>query len=411
MSLNYFIIDSLQISQLKSGTGGVFTARLTFDQLYKIHRLTERKESLHDPFGLKKDKNDKIEDDEFQRHLSPGKLSEIKKYVGLEFANSDTKIIFPSAVIISLDLNEDNSEEMSQENIESLYSPLLQSCFVVNAGNSFKKIYIPKNNKISLIVDGQHRFYGFKKYYDTLDSGDKTKFEKFEFITTILVGFDSYQIAQVFANVNFHQKPVNRSLYYDIFGSTSTDRNEIQLAHFLALHMQNNIESPLLNMIKLLGKGYGLFSQAFFVEKLLIHFDQNGIWRDLYLDYKNNGERFLTISVFMKLYFSSVSYSYSSCWPEMVVRDGKYVYSSYAYQYILCKTTGMGAILRLINDIYPHTIGKSNEEIKIVLDSIFSRINRREAENFFSRNGEFGGAGSEGLQLKLYKKLKYKLNL
>ena len=43
--------------------------------------------------------------------------------------------------------------------------------------------------------------------------------KQFEFNCTILLGFDKWEQGKVFADVNFNQKPVNKSLYYDIFGS------------------------------------------------------------------------------------------------------------------------------------------------------------------------------------------------
>lgn len=411
MIKNYYILDVAQISQLKSGTGAVFTGKLSFEELLTIHRLTERKESLEDPFGKKIINYQKEEDEEFQRHLSEKKLNEIKRYLIEEINNPQSSIsVFPSSLIISLDINENNSEDLTEQKIAQYYTDDLDSCFVTNSGN-FKKLYIPKNKRICLIVDGQHRFYGLKKYFDDLKiETDKKKVYNFEFITTILLGFDSYQVSQVFANVNFHQKPVNRSLYYDIFGASSNDKNEIQLAHYLVLHLQNNEDSPLKNMIKLLGKGYGLFSQAFFVEKVLIHYYSGGVWESLYEDFKNNGKTFLKIPTFIKLYFNSIREHYPDCWPEKVERDGELVYSSFAYDYILCKTTGMGAFLRLIKDIYPRT-ENINTNSKAELDKIFGNISASEAEQLFSKNGDFGGGGSEGLQLRLYKFLKERLGV
>ena len=315
MSKNFYTLDLINISQLITGTGAIFTGKIQFGQLLTIHRLTERKESIIDPFnekGIVEDL-DKVEDEEFQRHLNPGKLNEIKKYIGSELKEKNIGALFPSSVILSLEINENSNEEITEDEIESFYHEKLNSCFLINSPNGFKKLYIPKNSRICLIVDGQHRFYGFKKYYEAeQDIEEKEKVSQFEFITTIILGFDPYQVAEVFANVNFYQKPVNRSLYYDIFGTSANERNDIQLAHFLALHLQNNSDSPLQDMIKLLGKGFGLFSQAFIVEKLLIHF-KGGVWGDLFLDYQNNGKEYLKIPEFIKAYFNSIEKNYNSC--------------------------------------------------------------------------------------------------
>lgn len=410
---NYYKIDVIRVSQLKSGSAAVFTGKFKFSELLKIHRLTERKESTIDPFG-EMNESIKYSDEEFQRHLSPKKLDEIKSYIRNEIQDSSesTKAIYPSSVIISLDLHEDNSDTIDEGEIESLFQEKMSRCFVCQTNENFAKLYIPKVDRICLIVDGQHRFYGLKKYYEEINDNSKRQIEDFEFITTILLGFDPYQVAEVFANVNFHQKPVNRSLYYDIFGASSTDRNQIQFAHFLTLHLQNSSDSPICSMIKLLGKGYGLFSQSFLVEKLVPHFNESGVWFDLYNDFKNNGNEFYTIPEFIKQYFQVIEMKYNVAWPIPVnTNDEKPIYSSYKYDYILCKTTGMGALLRLIRDVFPLVKDEPKEMWKGILEKIFGQISDDEINVLFSKTGEFGGGGSEGLQLKLYRRLKYKLSL
>jgi len=409
---NFFKIIALEVLQLNSKTGAVFTGRITFRELLKIHRLTERKESLVDPFGERKVKQI-IDDEEFQRHLNNNKLIDLGKFLENEFQDiNNSKIIFPSSVIISLDLNENNSNKLTEIDIEKYYEPNLNSCFVVSK-ELYSELYIPKSDRICLIVDGQHRFYGLKKFYDSIkDPLKKEKILDFQFITSILLGYDTFQVAEVFANVNFNQKPVNKSLYYDIFGSAVKEKNEIQLSHFLALHMQNNQDSPLSGMIKLLGKGYGLFSQAFFVEKLLIHFKDNGVWNELYEDYINDGASYLNIPIFLKAYFNSIKDSYEACWPQKVQREEGLVYSSYNYDYILCKTTGMGAFFRLIKDVYP-LIKDIKDPLKIYSQckDLFAKIDSKEAIILFSKAGDYGKGGSEGFQIRLYKELKTKYEI
>ncbi len=404
---NFIKISALEVLQLNSKSGAVYTGRISFRELLTIHRLTERKESLVDPFGELNYPIKFDDDEEFQRHLNTSKLNDLNKFLNKEFNDENQNIIFPSSVILSLDLNENNSSDLSESDIENLYIQNLSSCFVLNE-NGINSIYIPKTNRICLIVDGQHRFYGLKRFYEsTNDSKKKENILNFQFVATILLGYDAFQVAEVFANVNFNQKPVNKSLYYDIFGSSVKEKNEIQLAHFTALHMQNSEDSPLNGMIKLLGKGYGLFSQAFFVEKLLIHFKGKGVWTELYENYLNDGEKFLIIPTFLNAYFKSIKKQYNDCWPKKVTREEKEVYSAYKYDYILCKTTGMGAYFRLIKDIFP-LVRHLNSEIEIFekCNSIFSKLSEEDAKNLFSKNGEFGQGGSEGFQVRLYKELK-----
>ena len=212
--------------------------------------------------------------------------------------------------------------------------------------------------------------------------------------------------------MNFTQKPVSRSLYYDIFGSVpDPERNEIKLAHDLALHLNNNKESPLYNMIKMLGKGYGLISQSFFVESMLVHFKEDGVWEKIYSDYIRGGKEYKKLPIFMRVYLNCVEESYNVAWPVKIEKNGELVYSPYNYDYILCKTTGLGAIFMLIKEIYPQVENLSEVEMKTKILNIFKRITKNESESLFSKEEEYGKGGGRGLQLKLYRYLKSKLKL
>lgn len=410
-SKNYFELDVIKIGQFQAGT--VFVGKLKFSELSRIYRLTERKESLLDPYG-DKSVDFAMADEEFQRHLNPSKLNKIAKFLKEQYEQSAEKKeigFFPTSIIIALDHDVDyEPAKLNDTVLKGMYSKELLSCFS-NEGNT--KLYIPRNEKIALIVDGQHRYYGVKKFYESLsEESDKEAIKDFEFATTFLLGFDMYQLAEIFATVNFEQKPVNRSLYYDIFGSIpNTERNDIRLAHYLALHLNNNAESPIRSMIKMLGRGDGLFSQAFFVGKMLMHFREKGVWEPIYADYLRDGREHKKLPIFMKKYLESVKESYSLAWPKLIEKEGRFVYSAYKYDFILCKTTGMGAIFRLIKDIYPKVKDLEEDKMGRKISEIFCRILDEEAEKIFSKEGKFGGTGGEGLQVILYKFLKKELGL
>jgi DGQHR domain-containing protein len=433
----YITLDMVRVSQLQSGI--VFTGKIKFGQLNQIYKLTERKESIEDSFG-----NSKITFDassqEFQRQLSQKKLGEIESYLREEMAERETGkslAMFPSSLILYNrayepddienggnyepdDIENSDNEKLSTDVLLRSYKPGLDCCFYTPSDSGERddlyKLFIPRNREITLIVDGQHRFVGTQRFYNSLSASNKEVVENFEFIVTYLVGFDLYEVGQIFATVNFNQKPVNRSLYYDIFGSApQTDRdgklqNDIRLAHDLALHLHNSKTSPVQSMIKLLGKGYGLFSQAFFVDKMIRCVFKTGIWDELLIDYLKGGSEYKIIAEFMKQYFAAMHEAYPGAWPEKVSRGGKLVYSSYYYEYILCKTTGLGAYFRLIKHIYP-LVAHDPSNFKGNILNIFRRLKEVEAMELFSKNGDYGGAGSEGLQDKLFKHLlsKYRL--
>ncbi|PPD46043.1 MAG: hypothetical protein CTY14_06570 [Methylotenera sp.] len=423
----YLVLDMVRVSQLQSGI--VFTGKMKFGQLDQIYKLTERKENVDDPFGNKKIVFD-TEGTEFQRQLSQKKLGEIESYLREEMSQRESGkslAMFPSSLILYNRayepddlINQINTNEdfISPKVINDSYTEMLDCCFYLPAeeDSDLYKLYIPRNKGITLIVDGQHRFIGTQRFYKSLNESNKKLVENFEFIVTFLVGFDLYEVGQIFATVNFNQKPVNRSLYYDIFGSApQTDRdgklqNDIRLAHDLALHLNNNPTSPISSMIKLLGKGYGLFSQAFFVDKMIRHVFKAKIWDSLLIDYLNGGNEYKVIAQFMKAYLEALQTAYPSVWPIKVIKANGLVYSSYYYDYVLCKTTGLGAYFRLIRHIYPLVENDPSNFKERILD-IFKRMSDTEAKDLFAKTGPYGGAGSEGLQDKLYRYLvaKYKL--
>lgn len=415
---NYIILDMVQVSQLQSGI--VFTGKMKFGELNQIYKLTERKESIYDPFA-----DSKIDFDasskEFQRQLSQKKLSEIESYLKQELKQRESGkslAMFPSSLILYNRASEPDdlkngvdSEEtaLTPERINESYTETLDCCFYLpsNEKPDLFKLYIPKNKGITLIVDGQHRFIGTQRFYKSLKDSDKEIVENFEFIVTYLVGFDLYEVGQIFATVNFNQKPVNRSLYYDIFGSApQTDRdgklqNDIRLAHELAVHLNISESSPIKAMIKLLGKGYGLFSQAFFVDKMIRYVFKSRIWDGLLTDYLSGGTEYRIIAKFIKAYMAAIQEAYPSAWPTKVMKENGLVYSSYYYDYVLCKTTGLGAYFRLIKNIYP-LVSEDPENFKKNILNIFSKMSDNEARTLFAKTGPFGGAGAEGLQDKLY---------
>lgn len=429
----YIKLNVVEVRQLQNGI--VFTGKIKFKELNQIFKLTERVENIQDPFDSSTVLNLASKDEQFQRQLSGKKLKEIQAYLQeeiLQIEKGKSLGMFPSSLILYNrsyqldDLNLDGTEELterdevilSKEIISNSYSSNLDCCFYLpdESNGDLFKLYIPKNEDTTLIVDGQHRFFGTKMLYNKLTKEEtKTIVENFEFIITYLVGFDIYEVGQIFAIVNFNQKPVNRSLYYDIFGSApQTDRdgnlqNDIRLAHDLALHLNNNETSPINSMIKLLGKGYGMFSQAFFVFNMLRVF-KTGIWNNYLIDYVNNGNQYKDIAKFMKAYFQAIQEAYPSLYPEKINKKGELVFSAYYYPYILYKTTGLGAFFRLIKYIYPK-VKEDPQNYKVNILNILSLISNDEAKEIFAKTGAFGGSGSEGLQDKLFRFLVSKYNL
>jgi len=407
----YIVLDMFKVRQMQNGI--VFAGKMRFSDLNQVYKFTERKSQKQDNmFGTSEYSLLKDENDFFQRQISKDKVFKIREYLEESLSlNKETHNIFPSSVILYNRPSEEDAEDLIDEKITNLYAPDLDCCFyrenLQSSVPGLYQLFIPKNKDITLIVDGQHRFLGTKTLYDSLVKAKDTNSSKvadFEFIVTYLVGFDIYEVSRIFADVNFKQKPVNRSLYYDIFGSVPyTDdnnewHNEIRLAHDLAVH--------------LLGKGHGLFSQAFFVDTIQNNIFKSGVWNEYLGSYIKGDSRYRIISKFMKDYLCALRDVYPSLFPNKIEKDvdgiSKQVYSSNAYRGVLWKTTGLGAYLRLIKYIYP-LVKNDPDNFHSNIKNIFERIDEKSICLILDKYKE---GGSAGFQSKLYKELleKYELN-
>ena len=425
------IIKGLLVKQLTSKP--IAISAISFPVLHNMVKFTFREPQNFDPFKPEKQATEaasQVKNTYYQRLTNDKRVKNIYNFILREINNLHTLKnnalgSFPTSIIIALDLNIDfESKQEYMESLEKMEINEFSGAYYEKINDQDIELTIP-SQKLALIVDGQHRLAGMIKLrndavHNNIKIGKKTLTDEFpeltneivlrylnqfEFNCTLLLGFDKWEQGKVFADVNFNQKPVNKSLYYDIFGSYPNPvKNDIFLAHMLAMHLNNNDKSVIKGFIKMLGSGEGYFSQAFFVEAILKHFSSKGIWGALPMDYLNDGTDYKMLPKFFKSYFKAIKNVFSDYWPK---EDET---TSRKYKNILCKTTGMGALIKLISPIYR----------KLKLDIDFNSIDENELTNlltkelekakdkgslFFSKEGDFSGSGSLGLQNKLYLEL------
>ena len=275
----------------------------------------------------------------YQRRLDVSRLREIKKYIFNSVLDEKDKYsvsaLFPTAMIVAVEKDIDDADKDGLVELEF---------------SDRDRLYI---------VDGQHRLMAMRLLYQNLkrlispDSDIKyllDYLENYKFSCTVLVNFDVWEQGQVFVNVNFKQKPVNKSLYYDVFGAEYVEnddrnnllRNKIFLCHEITRFMNSNPNSPFYKKIKMLGTGHGYISQSFLVEALLPHFKPSGIW---YFDpmSKDSSQKVLDVcNSELFNYFYTVSKCFDKYWGKD--QDGKV--------HFICKTTGVGAFTRLLSVIH-----------------------------------------------------------
>lgn len=135
-------------------------------------------------------------------------------------------------------------------------------------------IEIPNVFAAAQLIDGQHRLEGIKEAAKM----DATVLDK-QVLVTMAINMGTKEAAQIFININSEQKPVPRSLIYDLYGVTEDDRNfAIVRADDIAKMLNENIESPYYNLIKYPGspRGKGKIDLSTVVSTLRKYVDVKG---------------------------------------------------------------------------------------------------------------------------------------
>lgn len=334
----------------------------------------------------------------YQRKLNQERLKEIQKFIVDtildEKDNNAVATLFPSSMILAA-----SKESVPKDN---------------------KSFDFEFDDAPIYIVDGQHRMMAMKLLYERIARPELIQDEDIQYIrryldnyrfnATILVNYDLWEQGQVFVNVNFKQKPVNKSLYYEVFGAEYSEspndwkRNHIYVAHRLTESMNNQQESPFYGLIKMLGTGKGYVSQAFFVEAILPLFRSQGVWnRKIYeLDGRQNVTE--SLSTELMSYFTVVKESFSNNWGER--DDGSISH--------LCKTTGVGAFMRLFplihQNIQPDVLREIDNVTEIGLNKAYMEAAKTileplkiHSDRLFGPDSQYGKTGGKGFETALYK--------
>ncbi len=138
------------------------------------------------------------------------------------------------------------------------------------------EIKIPVIQSSAQTIDGQHRLVGLQEAYKE----DEQIGEK-EILVTMSLNLSTKDAARIFVNINSEQKPVPKSLIYDLFGEIENDTNHsINRANDIADELNENIESPYYGTIKYPGKpkGIGLVDLSTVVGSLKKHLESDGVF-------------------------------------------------------------------------------------------------------------------------------------
>ena len=382
----------------------ILQANIPFSELCKRARFTYMEDPTNDPY----DETDNVPVNEYyQRRVDEERVKKIKKFIKTSILNQKNNqrvaVLFPTAMLVAVQSSADINMEIGKEyDLETIIN----------------------KDDVVFIVDGQHRLYSMKSLFDELRDGFLLEqddigyiinyLKNYVFNCTVLLNYDLWEQAQVFADVNFNQKKVSVSLYYTIYGmnyssdQSDLNRNYIYIAHQLVKVLNSHPLSPLKGFIKMLGTGSGFISQAFIADSLMRNIKSpHGIW---YVDPYNMKVppvyRYMTIETLS--FFSAVRKAFPEYWPK----DNEPMS-------IICKTTGLGALLRLMAYMHQKIVPeellarmKAMAESEICLDyeSLVAEnlhLLDGEKERLFSLKGSYAGTGGKGLEVKLYREMRH----
>lgn len=181
-----------------------------------------------------------------QRDVNSKSLHEIRSFVQTENA------AIPNSIILAANFTEEDSFVTEPE----------QAWSVEEDGGGLYLNIPDENLRICSVVDGQHRLKG------VIESGVDMQLP-----CSIFIDLPPTLQALVFATINFNQKPVDKSLAYQLFGYQLDDsKSSLWTPDILAVQLSRkfNLEGPFKNKIRLIRSktkpvdhGWSISSAAF----------------------------------------------------------------------------------------------------------------------------------------------------
>jgi len=153
-------------------------------------------------------------------------------------------------------------------------------------------INIPLQGRRAQIIDGQHRITGLIEAVNINKSiGDK------EAIISFAIGLNTQEAAKIFLNINSEQKPVPKSLIYDLFGEAFDDKEHaINRSKDIIDFLNSNEESPFYQKVKYPGapRSSGMIDLSIMVNAIKPYLDKDGSFNQLKLSEIETQEKIIT---------------------------------------------------------------------------------------------------------------------
>lgn len=142
-------------------------------------------------------------------------------------------------------------------------------------------LILPLQGRFAQMLDGQHRMAGLQEAVN-----QKAEVADMEVLVSLIIGLNTKEAAKIFLNINSEQKPVPRSLIYDLFGEAYDDpESAITRVTDIVAFLNETEGSPYYGRVHYPGKpnSQNLIDLAIMVNAMKPAFERNGTFNQLQL--------------------------------------------------------------------------------------------------------------------------------
>lgn len=135
-------------------------------------------------------------------------------------------------------------------------------------------IVLPLQGRRVQMLDGQHRIAGIQEAVNI-----DPKYGELDVLVSMFINLNTSDAAKIFLNINSEQKPVPKSLIYDLFGESVEDSEHvINRVRDIVAELNTNRESPYFQMVRYPGptRQPGLIDLSIMVNAMKPHFEKDG---------------------------------------------------------------------------------------------------------------------------------------
>jgi DNA phosphorothioation-associated DGQHR protein 1 len=171
-----------------------------------------------------------------QRLVQPKRLQVIADYIN----RADSA--FPNSIILAANYRKEDGLIEDEDEEDASGQRIPNNRWAIEEGDDCCTLRIPTRAKLAAIIDGQHRLFSF--------AHAKPQRLDMNLICSIFLDLPKPFQAYLFATINSTQKPVDKSLTYELFGYNVEEEEESfwspdKLAVFITRRLGTDEKSPL----------------------------------------------------------------------------------------------------------------------------------------------------------------------